>query len=164
MFFDSQFGRSIVPLGFNLHGWQDNSGNMVKYPVLQYPVALAVLLTFMLSDSFLAAHAQDQSVATLRIVTHVINDDGGTSRSSDFSNCIDSSSGISSTTQCSSGDSVHSFDAGSYNVTQGPNNPVRGYTVIYSKDCSGVINASDSRTCTVTYDDMASSSSSSQVG
>jgi Prealbumin-like fold domain len=136
---------------------------MVKYPVLRYPVALAVLLIFMLSGSFLAAHAQIQSAATLRIVTHVINDDGGTNRSSDFTNCIDSSSGSSSTTQCSSGDSVHSFDAGSYDVTQDTNNPVRGYTVTYSKDCSGVINAGDTRTCTVTYDDMASSSSS-QIG
>jgi prealbumin domain-containing protein len=136
---------------------------MVKYPVLRYPVALVVLLIFMLSGSFLVAHAQNQSVATLRILTHVINDDGGTNRSSDFTNCIDSSTGSSSTTQCSSGDSVHSFDAGSYDVTQDKNNPVRGYTVTYSKDCSGVINAGDTRTCTVTYDDMASSSSS-QVG
>jgi hypothetical protein len=133
---------------------------MVNYPVLRYPVALVVLPIFMLSGSFLAAHAQNQSVATLHIVTQVINDDGGTNRSSDFLNCIDSSSGISSTTQCSSGDSLHSFDAGSYNVTQDPNNPVRGYTVTYSKDCSGVINAGDTRTCTVTYDDMATSSSS----
>ena len=139
---------------------------MVKYPVLRYPVALVVLLLllFMLPGLFLAAHAQGQSIATLRIVTQVINDDGGTSQSSDFSNCIDSSSGSSSTTQCSSGDSVHSFDAGSYNVTQDPNNPVTGYTVAYSKGCFGVINAGDTRTCTVTYDDMASSSSSSQVG
>jgi hypothetical protein len=136
---------------------------MVKYPVLRYPVALVLLLIFMLSGSFLVVHAQNQSVATLRILTHVINDDGGTNRSSDFTNCIDSSSGSSSTTQCSSGDSVHSFDAGSYDVTQDTNNPVRGYTVTYSKDCSGVINAGDTRTCTVTYDDMASSSSS-QVG
>jgi hypothetical protein len=136
---------------------------MVKYPVLGYPVAVAVLLIFMLSGSFLAAHAQDQSVATLRIVTHVINDDGGTNRSSDFSNCIHSSSGSSSTTQCSSGDSVHSFDAGSYNVTQDSNNPVTRYIVTYSKDCSGVINAGDTKTCTVTCDDVASSSSS-QVG
>jgi hypothetical protein len=135
---------------------------MVKYPVPRYPVA--VLLIFMLSGSFLAAHAQDQSVATLRIVTHVINDDGGTNRSSDFSNCIHSSSGgSSSTTQCSSGDSVHSFDAGSYNVTQDSNNPVTRYIVTYSKDCSGVINAGDTKTCTVTYDDRASSSSS-QLG
>lgn len=140
---------------------------MVKYPVLWYLVALAVLLLiFMFSDSFQAAHAQGQSVATLRIVTQVINDDGGTSQSSDFSNCIYSSSGSSSTTQCSSGDSLHRFDAASYNVTQNPNNPVTGYTVTYSKDCSGVISAGDIRTCTVTYDDMASSSSSSssQVG
>ena len=140
---------------------------MVKYRVLRIQVALTVLLLlFMLSGSFLAADAQNLSVATLRIVTQVINDDGGTNRSSDFSNCIHSSSGISSTTQCSTGNSVHSFDAGSYNVTQGPNNPVRGYKVTYSKDCSGVINAGDTRTCTVTYDDMASSSSSSssQVG
>jgi hypothetical protein len=138
---------------------------MVKYRVLRFPVALTVLLLlFTLSGSFIAANAQNHSVARLRILTHVINDDGGTNRSSDFSNCIDSSSGSSSTTQCSSGNSLHSFDAGSYNVTQDPNNPVRGYKVTYSKDCSGVISAGDTRTCIVTYDDMASSSSSSQVG
>src|SRR5690242_16902172 len=130
---------------------------MVKYHVLRFPAGVTVLLLFffMLSGSFLAADAQNLSVATLRIITQVVNDDGGTNRSSDFSNCIDSSSGSSSTTQCSSGNSLHSFDAGSYNVTQGPNNPVRGYKVTYSKDCSGVISAGDTRTCTVTYDDMA---------
>ena len=138
---------------------------MVKYHVLRFPAGVTVLLLlffFMLSGSFLAAYAQNLSVATLRIITQVVNDDGGTNRSSDFSNCIDSSSGSSSTTQCSSGNSLHSFDAGSYNVTQGPNNPVRGYKVTYSKDCSGVISAGDIKTCIVTYDDMASSSS--QIG
>src|ERR1043166_4339343 len=109
---------------------------MLKYPVLQYPVALTVLLVFTLSGSFLAAHAQNHSVARLRILTHVINDDGGTNRSSDFSNCIDSSSGSSSTTQCSSGNSLHSFDAGSYNVAQDPNNPEREKKQRYATNSS----------------------------
>ena len=39
------------------------------------------------------AHAQDfeSSVGTLRIITHVINDNGGTKEASDFSNRIDTS-------------------------------------------------------------------------
>jgi hypothetical protein len=126
--------------------------------------AMAMLLCFVILTSFRPVHAQEQpNIGTLRIITHVINDNGGTNQASDFTNCIDSSREDSTSMSCSSGDeqgnSQNSFDAGPYKVTQDPNNPVIGYTVSYSTDCSGVINTGQTKICTITYNDIALSPS-----
>ena len=126
-------------------------------------VAIAIpIFCLLISTSCMPAHAQDfeSSVGTLRITTHVINDNGGTKEASDFSNCIDTSNEDSSSLQCSSGDeegnSQNSFDAGNYKVTSDSDYPLDGYTVTYSSDCSGVIGNGQTKVCTVTYNDIAS--------
>jgi hypothetical protein len=123
-------------------------------------MALAIpIFCLLVSTSCVQANAQDfeSSVGNLRIITHVINDNGGTKEASDFSNCIDTSSGESSSSQCSSGDdqgnSQNSFDAGEYAVTADSDYQLEGYTVTYSSDCSGVIGKGQTKVCTVTYDD-----------
>ena len=125
-------------------------------------MALAIpIFCLLVSTSCVPAHAQDleSAVGTLRIITHVINDNGGTMQASDFSNCIDTSSGDSSSLQCSSGDdqgnSQNSFDPGNYQVTADSDYQLDGYTVTYSSDCSGFIDKGQSKVCTVTYDDIA---------
>jgi hypothetical protein len=124
--------------------------------------AIAIpIFCLLISTSCVPVHAQDfeDSVGTLRIITHVINDNGGTKEASDFSNCIDTSTRDSSSLQCSSGDeegnSQNSFEAGQYAVTLDSDYQLEGYTVSYSSDCSGVIGAGQSKVCTVTYDDIA---------
>ena len=126
-------------------------------------MAIAIpIFCLLISTSCVPLHAQDfeSSVGTLRIITHVINDNGGTNEASDFSNCIDTSNEDSSSLQCSSGDeegnSQNSFDAGNYAVTSDSDYPLDGYTVTYSADCSGVIGNGQTKVCTVTYDDIVS--------
>jgi hypothetical protein len=125
-------------------------------------MAIAIpVFCLLVSTSCVPVHAQDSEspVGTLRIITHVVNDNGGTKEASDFSNCIDTSSGDSSSLQCSSGDeqgnSQNSFDAGNYKVTSDSNYQLDGYAVSYSSDCSGVIGNGQTKVCTVTYDDIA---------
>ena len=106
--------------------------------------------------------SSNDSTATLLVETHVINTNSGTRQASDFSNCIDSSNGGSNSLQCgtgSEGSSVGvSFDAGPYKVYQNPRNPVTGYSVSYSKECSGVIKAGETKICTITYHDTSATS------
>ena len=133
---------------------------MVKsFPYSTMGVIAAVsLLLLIVSTSIRLVHAQNPD-GTIRVITHVINDKGGTKEASDFTNCINSSRGDSTSMQCSSGDpdgnTQSSFDPGPYKVTQ-QNPPIEGYTVTYSKDCSGSINAGESKVCTITYHDVAS--------
>jgi hypothetical protein len=120
-------------------------------------IAAVSLLLLIVSTSIRPVHAQNP-FGTIRVITRVINDNGGTKDASDFTNCINSSKGDSTSLQCSSGDpdgnTESSFDPGPYKVTQ-QNPPIEGYTVTYSKDCSGSINAGESKVCTITYDDVA---------
>jgi Prealbumin-like fold domain len=121
-------------------------------------IAAVSLLLLIVSTSIRLVHAQNP-FGTIRVITRVINDNGGTKDASDFTNCINSSKGDSTSLQCSSGDpdgnTQSSFDPGPYKVTQ-QNPPIEGYTATYSKDCSGSINAGESKVCTITYDDVAS--------
>ena len=128
-------------------------------------IAAVSLLLLIVSTSLRLVHAQNP-VGTIRVITRVINDNGGTKEASDFTNCINSSRGDSTSMQCSSGDpdgnTQSSFDPGPYKVTQ-QNPPIEGYTVTYSKDCSGSINAGESKVCTITYDDVAASPQNNQT-
>ncbi|MBV9178655.1 MAG: hypothetical protein JO297_16640 [Nitrososphaeraceae archaeon] len=144
---------------------------MIKSTIIQKnssskTAAAAILVTMLFlvigSASYRQVYGQDQpTVGTVRVITHVINSHGGTKQASDFSNCIDSSRGEGSiNNQCSSGDdqgsTQNSFDPGPYKVT--PNDIPSGYTASYSGDCSGVVNSGEIKTCTITYDDVATPS------
>ena len=147
-----------------------NINNMIKPAIIQKnssskitsAVVVTVLFLVIVPASYSQVHGQDRpTVGTLRVITHVVNNDGGTKEASDFSSCIDSSHGEGSTSkQCSSGDEQgivqSSFDPGPYKVI--PNDVPRGYTASYSSDCSGVINSGEIRTCNITYDDVATPS------
>ena len=143
---------------------------MIKPTIIQKnsssKTAAAILVTVLFlvigSASYRQVYGEDQpTVGTVRVITHVINNHGGTKQASDFSNCIDSSRGEGTiSNQCSSGDeqgSVQSsFEPGPYKVT--PNDIQSGYTASYSGDCSGVVNSGEIKTCTITYDDVATPS------
>ncbi len=93
----------------------------------------------------------DDVAATLIVIKHVINDNGGTAVASDFT--LDAG-GADDTPDNFAGEeapgTVVSLDAGSYNVEEsGPS----GYTASFSADCSGTIAVGETKTCTVTNDD-----------
>jgi hypothetical protein len=94
----------------------------------------------------------DDNAATLIVIKHVINDNGGTAVAGDFT--LDSG-GTNDSPDDFAGDEAGTtvtLDAGSYNVTE---NGPSGYAASFSADCSGTIANGQTKTCTVTNDDNA---------
>lgn len=90
--------------------------------------------------------------ATLNVIKNVTNDDGGTATASDFTIDV-SGTNVSSSSFAGSEAGVEvTLDAGSYEVTEtGP----AGYLGTGSGDCSGTIAAGETKTCTITNNDIA---------
>jgi len=92
--------------------------------------------------------------ATLHIVKEVINDDSGTADAADFTINIAGTTNISPNNFPGSEDGVDvTLDKGSYSVTE--TGPLTGYSMSASDDCSGTIDAGDTKICTITNDDDA---------
>ena len=94
-----------------------------------------------------------RQAGTLIVIKHVINDNSGTAVASDFTMTVtgNSPSPASFPGAESPGTSV-SLSPGAYSVGEtGPS----GYSSSFSADCSGSIAAGQTKTCTVTNDDVA---------
>lgn len=90
---------------------------------------------------------------TLHVVKTVINNNGGTAVAPDFTlNVTGTNVSNSSFVGSATGVDV-TLDAGAYAVTE-PVVPV-GYLQTGSGDCSGTIGAGETKTCTITNDDIA---------
>ena len=95
----------------------------------------------------------DDQAAKLIVIKHVINDNGGTATAANFT--LDSG-GSNDTPDNFPGAEAPgtqvTLDAGTYNVTEtGP----AGYAASFSADCSGSIANGQTKTCTVTNDDIS---------
>ncbi len=122
------------------------------------PFIMTMLFFFLVSSPAISIYAQSiPPSGTVKIITHVINDNGGSKQASDFSNCLDTSSQGSSRVHCSSGNEqgnvVSSIHKVPYKVSEDPSTPHTGYTVSYSEGCSGSISSGETSTCTITYND-----------
>jgi hypothetical protein len=97
----------------------------------------------------------DDQAATLIVIKHVINDNGGTAVASDFT--LDSGGTNDSPDDFAGAEApgtTITLDAGSYDVTEsGPS----GYTASFSAGCAGSIANGETKTCTVTNDDVVES-------
>jgi Prealbumin-like fold domain len=95
----------------------------------------------------------DDIAPKLIVIKHVINDNGGTSVAGDFTMSVDDpgTNPPSFPGAESPGTSV-TVDPGSYSVSEsGPS----GYEASYSSDCTGSVAIGETKTCTVTNDDIA---------
>lgn len=93
------------------------------------------------------------SPATLHVIKTVINDNGGTAVASNFTLNV-TGTNVSNPSFVGSASGVDiTLDAGSYAVTE-PVVPA-GYLESGSGDCSGTIAAGETKTCTITNDDIA---------
>jgi hypothetical protein len=83
----------------------------------------------------------------------VVNDDGGTAVSSDFTMQVTATNPSQSSFPGADTPGVTiTLDAGTYSVTEsGPS----GYAASFSADCTGSIAAGDHKTCTITNNDIA---------
>jgi len=93
----------------------------------------------------------DDIQPTLTVIKTVINDNGGTAIPSDFTMNVTGTDVSPSLFSGSSSGTLVTLDTGSYDVTEtGPS----GYTGSFSADCSGTISLGESKTCTITNDDI----------
>ena len=106
-----------------------------------------------ITATVLGSLAGTATQATLTVVTHVINNNGGVKQASDFTINVSGTASPSSSPGAEGGGTVFTLDAGSgYAVSVF--SPA-GYIVSSSGDCSGSVNAGDSKTCAITADDIA---------
>ncbi|MFH1366444.1 MAG: SdrD B-like domain-containing protein [Patescibacteria group bacterium] len=90
--------------------------------------------------------------ATLKVIKHVINDNGGTKVASDFTmNVIGTNVSDPSFPGSETGTEV-TLETGSFSVDE---NYMAGYAKSFSGDCSGTISNGDYKVCTVTNNDIA---------
>jgi uncharacterized protein (TIGR03382 family) len=103
---------------------------------------------------------QDRSLASgavfenpkLIVIKHVINDDGGTAVASNFTiNVTGSSPSPSSFAGAESPGTEVSLTPGSYSVTEAA---AAGYEASYSADCTGSLAYDETKTCTITNNDV----------
>ena len=90
---------------------------------------------------------------TLIVIKHVVNDDGGTAAASAFTMSVTGNSpSPASFPGAESPGTTVSLGTGAYSVSEsGPS----GYSISYSANCSGSILAGETKTCTVTNNDIA---------
>ncbi len=135
-----------------------NIPDILNARVVSKPFIMTMLFFFLVSSPAISIYAQSiPPSGTVNIITHVINDNGGTKQASDFSSCIDTSSPGNSRVNCSSGNEqgnvVSSIHNVPFTVSEDPTTLHTGYTVSYSAGCSGSISSGATSTCTITYND-----------
>lgn len=88
--------------------------------------------------------------ATLIVIKHVINDNGGDYDAGEFTIYVDGTDVSESSFPGDEEGTTVTLDAGSYSVSEdGPD----GYGATLSEDCSGTIGNGETKTCTITNDD-----------
>jgi hypothetical protein len=93
----------------------------------------------------------DDITPHLKVITHVINDNGGTAKASDFGINVYGNNPLPSSFLGSEDGTDVSMYSGSYNVYEyGP----PGYVQSFSPECNGEINLGETKTCTITNDDL----------
>lgn len=101
----------------------------------------------------LAGCADDENRAQLTVVKAVVNDNGGTAVAGDFTITVTGTNvSQGSFPGAASPGTTVTLDPGTYSVSE---TSVTGYTESQSADCSGTIAAGETRTCTLTNDDIA---------
>jgi CSLREA domain-containing protein len=95
--------------------------------------------------------ADDHDPATLRVITNVVNDDGGTRTSGAVITRVSDGTADVASAEGSAAGVDFSLPAGSYVVSA---DAMEGYTLTYSGDCAPTLDAGETATCTVTADDV----------
>lgn len=94
----------------------------------------------------------DDKAATLTVIKHVVNDNGGLKEALDFLMSVLGGNVSNSSFVGSEDGTVVTLDAGEYDVDEIEQT---GYAKTLGADCSGTIAAGEEKTCTVTNDDVA---------
>jgi parallel beta-helix repeat protein len=108
-------------------------------------------VTLDLGDDVTCTITNDDQPGVLKVVKVLTNDNGGEKTLADFTIHV-SGVNVNNTSPAASESGVFvSLDQGDYSVTE---DAVAGYETTLSADCSGHMNIGDSKTCTITNDDI----------
>jgi hypothetical protein len=113
-------------------------------------------VTIGLGETITCTFVNDDIAPKLIVIKHVINDNGRTNVASDFTMSVTGGNvqPSSSFPGAESPGTEVTLDAGSYSVSEtGP----AGYTSSFSADCTGTIGVGETKTCTVTNNDLPES-------
>jgi len=117
------------------------------HQTVAHPVSLG------LSQSVTCTVINNDIAPQLTVIKHVVNDNGGTKAAGDFTlNVTGTNVSTSSFAGVESPGTTVTLNAGSYSVDE---NAVTGYAKSLGANCSGTIAVGQSKTCTVTNDDIA---------
>ncbi len=131
---------------------------MVLNNKTRFVLLAMVAITSLFMSNVQAYAANDQqgndlkNVPTLAVYIHVINDDGGTMKASDFAVTVTAKDPSPSIFSGSETGTTVTMKNSEYKLTE---LEVKGYKVSYSPGCSGRINNNEAKTCVVTNDDIA---------
>ncbi|MEK7425348.1 MAG: hypothetical protein AAB131_16080, partial [Actinomycetota bacterium] len=140
--------ESSLPAGWSLTGIACND------PTANSTIDLAAKKATIVVDdgeSITCTFTNELQKATLKVIKHVINDNGGTKVAADFPIAVSGNNPnpTSFNGQESPGTTVEIYP-GSYNVTETVD---PGYAASYSTDCTGSIASGQTKTCVVTNND-----------
>ncbi|MDX6510824.1 MAG: hypothetical protein QOE36_328 [Gaiellaceae bacterium] len=108
--------------------------------------------TLAIGETKVCTITNDDVAPVLTVVKHVINDDGGTGVAGDFTITVDDPGTNPAAFPGSEAGTNVTVDPGAYGVTEGAH---AGYTVSYSTDCNATLAIGQTKTCTITNDDIA---------
>jgi len=106
--------------------------------------------TIALGEAKVCTITNDDVQPILTVVKHVINDDGGSKKASDFTIAL-AGTGVASTFQGNEAGTQLGLNAGPYAVSEAD---VPGYAKTLSADCTGSIAVGERKACTVTNNDV----------
>ena len=112
-------------------------------------------VTLALGQSAICTIVNDDNppqAATLRVIKSVVNNNGGTATAGDFTLSVTGTTPSPSAFSGSAAGTDLTLSPGAYSVSEGSH---FGYQVSYSTDCSGTIASGETKTCTVTNDDIS---------
>jgi hypothetical protein len=117
------------------------------------PTNIGESITLAAGDDITCTIINDDITPTLTVIKNVINDNGGTLVSGDFTINV---TGIDVSQPSFTGEEAPgttvTLDAGTYNVSE---IPVTGYSSTPTGDCSGTIALGETKSCTLTNEDFA---------
>ena len=108
--------------------------------------------TISLGQTKICTLTNESQLATLIVKKHVVNDNGGSKVSSDFAMRVTGNQPSSGLFNGSETGTTISIKAGSYGIDEDSHD---GYTKTIGADCSGSIGVGETKTCTITNDDIA---------
>jgi hypothetical protein len=112
-------------------------------------------ITLDIGQSATCEITNDDIAPKLIVIKHVINNDGGTATAKDFTMLVTGPSAEpSSFPGAESPGTTVNLNAGSYSVSEDKPIGPRAYAATYSSDCTGSIAVGQTKTCTVTNNDL----------